>query len=194
MILYKLSNYFTVTIILSFFSFNVYSQDTNPVQAWEIYMTPDANHNYIKEYLGKWNVQASMTMEEGQAPQVTPLTAEITEIMDGRFFEIKLEGIMQEFEIKTLMTLGFNTSSGKAELTEITNLGTGMLLMSGEWSRPAELLVLKGEMKNPVADNYIHIEKEFEFLGPNQFVIRNYDSSENADRMLTIEYIFTRSN
>ena len=68
----------------------VQAQDAAPgidevemMQKWQAFMTPGAEHELLKERVGKWNMKVTMWMAPRAPPTVSEGTSELTMIMGG---------------------------------------------------------------------------------------------------------------
>ncbi len=183
-------------ILLAFslllFTSSINAQTGFETSGVEILMKTDANHAYLKQYVGDWSVNAEMWMgDDSNTVQKIVLYGTVTSLLDNRFTKIHINGFIGKTVFETDFILGFNTLTEKAELSEMNNLTTEMNYYRGIWETVAEKLLLSSTATNPFDGSDIKIEKEFLFLDANNFTVSNFDYS-TGERKLTIQFVFTR--
>ncbi|WP_432709186.1 DUF1579 family protein [Pedobacter sp.] len=177
--------------ILATLSFNtVQAQQTDP---WVAYMTPNEVHRMLSEYTGNFDVEISMWATEGKAPVKVKVAANNQMILGGRFLEVRQSGIMMDMDYQSITILGYNTSGKKMDLTSVTNMGTGILFLSGAWNPSTKIATLSGQMNSPDGGKTIRIIQVLRFIDKNTLVIQNIDQADGQKPRKTIEYKMTRA-
>ncbi|HYK77480.1 MAG TPA: DUF1579 family protein, partial [Daejeonella sp.] len=110
----------------------------------------------------------------------------------GRFLEMKQAGNMMGMDYQSIMTLGFNNTDEKFAMTTLTNMGTGILSLHGNWDIENKVANLTGQMTNPVSKNKINVRQKITFLDDNTILIENYDQEGNGQEKKSIQYKLSR--
>jgi hypothetical protein len=59
-------------------------------------------------------------------------------LLGGRFLEMEQKGEMMGMDYQSIITMGFNNTNKKFALTTITNMGTGILSLVGDWDNTSK--------------------------------------------------------
>jgi len=166
----------------------LFSQTQDP---WIIYNTPSEVHNMLGKYNGDFVLDVSMWMDTSTTPVVFNLLAVNRMILEGRFLEIAQSGNMGNEVYKGLTTIGYNTSSKEYDLITITNMGTGILTLTGK-GEDLKTANLTGEIFDPVKKKPIKVRQKISFIDPNNLLIENFDTYDGKKEKKTVEYRFKR--
>ena len=166
------------------------SKHDKAVDPWVKYVSPAEFHQLLKKYTGKWNVEISMWMNSTQPKVIKASSTNIMEFGD-RFLQVKQNGLMMGMPYENATTIGYNRASEKVELTSFTNMGTGMLYLSGSYDKLTNKATVSGQMANPTGGEDIMVKQVISF-GNDYLIIENYDKRENTPEKKTMQYKLTR--
>jgi hypothetical protein len=181
--------YFFIALIFSFTFLN--AQNPDP---WVEYMTPSEIHALFAEYTGSFTMEISMSMGEGQEPAIVNVQSEHTMLLGGRYLEMKQHGTMVGMDYQSIITLGFNNTDKKFALTALTNMGTGILSLLGNWDESTKTATLYGQLTHPVTKNTLNIRQTVSFIDSNTILIENYDRAEDKPEKKTMQYKLIRNS
>ncbi len=165
------------------------AQNSDP---WSAYMTPSDIHTFMAGYAGDFKMEISMSMGEAIAPVVVTVDSEHSMLLGGRFLEMKQKGVMAGMDYQAISTLGYNNSSNKFSLTTITNMGTGILSMKGNWDEESKSATLYGQMTNPVSKDIIDVRQVLTFVDGDTILIESFDKEGDTPEVKTVVYTLTR--
>lgn len=181
----KTAAMFLVTLFCFSFSNNPRKGDP-----WMNYVTPGEFHELLKRYTGKWDMEISMWVKPGQ-PQVVKVHSTNNMELGGRFLQLKQNGTLLGMPYESATTIGYNTASEKVELTSVSNMGTGLLYLSGTWDKNTRKAVLSGQMANPTGGDNIQVRQVITFAS-GFLLIENFDKNGSAPERKSMQYKFTR--
>lgn len=161
------------------------AQERNP---WSVYMTPAVEHERLATYEGKFQVE--ITMSGAKEPIVVYAVHQM--ILDGRFLDIEQTGKMMDMDYVSYTTLGYNTIDHTYTMVTYTNMGTGILTLTGKWDNEVNGIVLYGNLTNPVSERTIRVKQVIHFLDDDSFLIESFDKEEDAPESKTVVYKFKR--
>lgn len=161
---------------------------------WTEYMMPSAVHEMLGNYTGNFTLEITMWMSANQEPQVVNVQSTNRMILGGRFLEMTQKGKMAGMDYHALTTIGYNNSNKHIALTTVTNLGTGILSLTGTWDEKTKLGNLTGTLTNPVTKKPIQVRQAVSFSNKNTFLFENYDQEEGAKERKSIQYRFIRAS
>lgn len=180
--------------ILVLFTCFIISTTANAQKAdpWTVYMTPNEIHQMFSEYVGEFNMEISMWMTEGKAPEVFKVSSSHKMILGNRFLEMTQTGDMMGMEYSSVSTIGYNTINKLVSLTTLTNMGTGTLYLKGSWNNKGKIAMLKGEMTNPLDNKIIRVRQKISFIDQNNLLIENFDTYQGQKEKKSIQYKLVR--
>lgn len=180
----------TLLLILAMIAtVNLKAQETDP---WTEYMMPSEVHSLLKEYTGEFDMEMTMWMSEGQDPVTVKVKSTNKMILGGRFLEMTQSGNMMGMDYQAITTFGFNNSSKEMVAATSTNLGTGILFLSGGWDNSNKVASMIGYLVNPMDKKQIKIRQEVSFIDNNIILIENFDQNEGQSEKKSVEYKLTR--
>lgn len=157
-----------------------------------LYMAPGKVQEFLAGYTGNWEMEARIRLKDGDQPQVSTSRATALMTLGNRFLEIKEYGSMLGQTYEGFILLGFNTATEEFSCIQASNLGTGLLTLSGRWSTAFQRIELYGRMKSPADMKPIWLRQNIIFTDTGHFRIENYDRREDRKEFMNAEYIFRR--
>jgi len=167
------------------------SQNPDP---WAVYMTPSEVHTLLSEYTGSFIMEITMSMGVGKEPSIVTVNSEHTMLLGDRFLEMKQKGSMMGMDYQSIMTLGFNNTDKKMNLTTITNMGTGTLSLFGAWDPKMKTAKLYGTLTNPVSKSTINVKQIVTFVDKDTILIESFDQEGDKPEKKTVQYKLIRNN
>lgn len=74
----------------------------------------------------------------------------------------------------------------------MTNMGTGILSLSGRRSMDNRTADLTGQMINPLDKKPMNIRQKISFIDSDSLLIENFDQDEGGKERKSMQYEFTR--
>lgn len=144
---------FLTTIVLCLLMLPAVAQmdSATMMKNWQSYMTPSDAHKMMKGYEGKWKQDILMWHAPGTEPEKSKSESEIKMIMGDRYMVESHKGTMMGMPFEGLNTLAYDNAKKKYISTWIDNVGTGLMVMEGDWDAKSNSITFKGEMVDPAA-------------------------------------------
>lgn len=178
-----------IILITLITSTTINAQEIDP---WTKYMTPNDIHKMLEEYSGQFNMEISMWMTEGKAPEIINVSSSHKMILGNRFLEMTQTGNMMGMDYQSVSTIGYNTINKSFSLTTLTNMGTGTLYLSGSWDENKKNVNLKGTITNPMDGKLINVRQQISFIDKDNLLIENFDTYEGQVEKKSIQYKLIR--
>lgn len=118
---------------------------------WQGYMTPGEAHKQMATYVGKWNQEILMWHAPGMEPEKSKSESEIKMIMGGRYMVETNKGMMMGMPFEGMNTLAYDNARKKYISTWVDNVGTGLMVMEGDWDPKTNSITFTGNMVDPAA-------------------------------------------
>lgn len=176
------------TLILSFTILK--AQNLDP---WTEYATPTNFHKLLSKYSGSFNIEITMFMEEGKAPLAEKAESYQSMLLGERYLEMKQFGKMMNMDFLAITTIGFNNTDQKVTLTSISNMGTAILTLTGDWDEKSNSAALFGQQTNPVTKKVIKVKQVITFIDANTILIESFDQEGKKPFRKTMQYKYTRN-
>lgn len=122
------------------------------MKAMEVAATPGKQHAHLAEALGTWTAKCSMWPAPGAEPMKSESTATITSVMDGKFTKCEWSGEMPGMgPFQGFGLYGFDNAGQKFQSVWIDNMGTGMMIGTGELSSDGKTMTWTYNYNCPIA-------------------------------------------
>jgi hypothetical protein len=108
------------------------------------YGTPGDMQKMLAASNGTWNSESTMWEYEGAAPQKSTGTAVNSMIMDGRYQLSKHSSNMMGMPFEGQSITGYDNALKKFVSTWIDNMGTGIMVMQGDWDAASKTMTMTG--------------------------------------------------
>lgn len=159
---------------------------------WTIYMSPNKVHDLLAGYIGEFEVEIRMWMDEKKAPALIKISSVNRMLLGKRFLEMQHQGQMMGMPYQATTIIGYNTISKTLDLTTMTNMGTGTLSLKGQWDATGKTANLHGQQTNPIDGKPIHVRQQLSFINSDTFLIENFDTYLGQKEKKSIEYRLVR--
>jgi hypothetical protein len=118
-------------------------------KGWAEAMAIGEQHKMLAKSNGTWTGEVTMWMANGAPPMTSTSTTVNNMIFNGLYQQSKHTGDMMGMKFEGISTLAYDNTEKKFVSTWIDNMGTGILVMTGDWNDATKSLNLSGKMKNP---------------------------------------------
>lgn len=120
---------------------------------WAAYMTPSDVHKMLASWNGKWQGDVSSWPMPGAAVQKSTITTINKMMLGNRYQQSTHTGKMMGMNFEGISTLAYDNGKKSFISTWIDNMGTGLMIMQGDWDDATKTLNFSGSMVDPVAGN-----------------------------------------
>ena len=148
------------TVILTGLFQNLTAQGTDPMKAWQDFMTPGPMHKWMAGQVGTWEAEVSQWMDPTAPPTKSKATDVVTMAMNGLYQVGNFSTSMMGMPMMGQSTLGYDNAKKWFVLSWIDNLGSGIVYMTGTYDEKTKTLSLKGKQTDPMSGKDTDIRQE----------------------------------
>ncbi|HET9581914.1 MAG TPA: DUF1579 domain-containing protein [Gemmatimonadota bacterium] len=114
------------------------------MQKWMEFATPGEPHQRLAEMVGEWDYEMTWWMAPDAPPETSTgtMTAEMS--MDGRYLVENWTGTAMGQPFSGRSTMGYDNFRDEYVSTWIDNMGTGIMVSTGQYDPAQEALVTTG--------------------------------------------------
>lgn len=161
------------------------------MKRWQEACTPNANHEKLARFLGKWETESAMTMELGGEAIKTKGSAEIEWLFEGRWLIERSDGQMMGTPMKTVSIHGYDNFKKKYVSTVINSTTTALLHAEGNFDASGKNLITYGPMDEPMTGEHDKaVRYVTRFVDADTFVFEVHDLAigEKDNKVVAVTY------
>jgi len=170
-----------VAAMLVALSIPAYAQDDKAMMdAMMKAAAPSEQHALLAKLAGRWTTTVKAWMAPGQAPVESAGSAEITMTLGGRFYHEQFKGDFMGMPFEGVGFGGYDNVTKKFQATWADTMGTGLMLMKGDYDPATKSFTYMGEFTDPMGkpstmkivqkwvDADTHVSEFYETAAPGQ--------------------------
>lgn len=168
------------------------AQSEQEMAAWMAMATPNANHEILKMFEGKWDMAWSYRMSLEQPEEKGTGSAEHKMILGGRF--IQMDGIvdMMGQKMKTLQFIGYDNRKNEYFQVGMDEFGTYAMFSTGKYDKDKKQLTFTGTDLDPMTKKEYPYRIVITFADKNKIINETFVSyGEKEFRMM--ELVLTKT-
>jgi len=116
-------------------------------KAWQENMKIGEPHKMMAKGAGTWDAEVTMWMAAGAPPSVSKATTVVTSLYGGLYQEAKHTGNMMGMPFEGMSTMGYDNLKKEYVSTWIDNMGSGIMMMTGQYDDASKKLSMSGTTK-----------------------------------------------
>jgi hypothetical protein len=165
-------------------------------------MKLNENHKFLADSAGTWNYTVKMWMGDPSAkPAESKGTAVRKMVMNGRYLvgdytsSMKMpgpDGKMKDVTFKGMGTEAYDNVKKKFLATWMDNMGTGIMMMEGEYDPATKSLTSAGD-EEAMPGMKMHIRSVTKFPDKDHMTLEWYESQPGGPERKTMEINYTRA-
>lgn len=162
--------------------------DTQPVdsaammKAWEAYMKPGNEHQWLAKSAGNWEAEISFHAPDGSVTSTSPgIKAETKMILGGRYQHSTYKGNMDGMPFEGMNTMAFDNSRKVYISTWIDNMGTGLMYAEGNFDKDNKVMTFKGTATDASSGKQIEFREVFTIVDDNNQMMEMYDTKDGKE-------------
>jgi hypothetical protein len=113
-------------------------------KSWQQAMTIGEEHKMLAKSAGTWTGQTTMWMANGAPPQNTSTTTVTKTLYNGLYVQSTHTGNMMGMPFEGMSIMGYDNMKKEYFSTWIDNMGSAVLVMTGQWNSATKKLSLSG--------------------------------------------------
>lgn len=184
-------------LTVSFFSlfalhFSLHAQDDAAMmKAWTDWMTPGEMHKWMANMTGTWSGDVT-TFWDPANPEKSKATATVKMIYNGLYQTSEFSGSMMGQPFQGQGLLAYDNAKKQFVNTWIDNMGSGVLIMTGQYDPKTKTLHLKGTQTDPMTGSDMPFREDVEFPNNDTQVMTMYGPGMDGKEMRMMEIRMTR--
>ena len=128
------------------------AQEKRMMEQMTKYGTPAKEHEFLKKYVGEWDVTVSTWASAMAKPMVSKGTIKNRLLFDGRYLMGEFEATMGGMKSQGLEIIGYDLLKKKYTTFWIDNMGTSFLTTSGTLDMSGKVLTETAQYPDPMTD------------------------------------------
>jgi hypothetical protein len=159
------------------------------------YGTPGKAHEFLKRFVGDWDVEITATPPmPGAPPQKSKGTMKSQLIFDGRFLKSDFDGYMGPSASKGLQINGYDLYKNVYTTIWLDSWSTSFLVLAGKLDASGNVLASTGESPDPMTDGKTmeKLRTVVTFMGEGRYKFELYMAAPNGQEQKTLEMVYTR--
>ncbi len=167
-------------------------QQQKKMAAWMKYMTPGEHHQKLMAKAGDWTVEGKMIETPGGEPDLFNGTANLTEIMGGRFILETFKGDFRGQPFEGMGVFGYDNLTDNYTGIWLDNMGTGIMTSEGTPSGDDTIhyMMQQPDFINGVYTQGRIVEKQ---VSPNKLVSSFYNTTPEGEEYMHMELTYVRA-
>ena len=168
------------------------AQDDAMMKAWTAFMTPGEMHTMIGTWNGTWTADVMMWMDPAAPPTKSTATIENKSALNGLYQMGHYSGTMMGSPFEGYNTLAYDNAKKMFVNTWIDNMGSGVVIMTGQWNPATKTLDLRGTQSDPMTGKDSAIREEIKIIDNNTQKMTMYGQGPDGKEMKWMEMTMKR--
>jgi len=161
------------------------------MNAWMEYMTPGKMHELLSKNIGNWKVEMTMYDVYSSAENKTEGTATTESLLGGRYFKTTYSANMMGMPFEGIAIDGYDNKEKKFYSFWIDNMGTGMLIMKGNYDEDTKTFTYTGESFDPMTGKSVIMRSVTKIIDENKFTNEMYSTIDGKEYKM-FDAVYTR--
>lgn len=146
-----------------------------------IYDPSGAMHELLPKNVGKWKVEMMMHDVYTGAESKTEGTAVTEPLLGGRYFKTTHTADMMGMPFEGIAIDGYNNKEKIFYSYWIDNMGTGMLIMKGNYDDKTKTFTYSGDSFDPTTGKPITLRTIIKIINEDKFIYEMYSSMDDKE-------------
>lgn len=160
-------------------------------KAWQDFATPGEMHKWMAGHEGTWEAEVS-SYGGGPEPSKSKATEVVKMLMNGLYQQSNMTGTMMGMPFSGQSTLAYDNSKKQFVLTWIDNMGSGLMIMTGQYDAATKTMHLKGTQTDPSTGKDMNVRQEQKFMDDDTYVLTMYGEGADGKEMKFMDGTFKR--
>jgi hypothetical protein len=150
-----------------------------------------ANHQALKYFVGRWDVESTMWTAPGAPPTVSKNTDSGTLIMGGRFVRMDYRGRMMNQPFEGMQISGYDNIENRYKTFWIDNSATSFYLLSGTYDEASTTYTFTGRWPAPLG-GMTPVRMIVKIMGPDEFTSETFITTLDGKEFKSMSDRYTR--
>ncbi len=160
-------------------------------KAWQDFATPGDMHKWLAGHVGTWEADVS-SYAGGPEPSKSKATEVVKMAMNGLYQIANMSGTMMGMPFEGQSTIAYDNAKKQFVLTWIDNMGSGIMMMTGQYDAATKTMTYKGTQTDPTTGKDANVRQEQKFLDDDNYVMTMYGDGPDGKEMKFMEATFKR--
>lgn len=160
-------------------------------KAWQDFAKPGEMHKWMASHAGTWEADVSSYMG-GPEPTKSKATEVVKMTMNGLYQIANMSGTMMNAPFQGQSTLAYDNSKKQFVMTWIDNMGSGIIMMTGQYDAATKTMHFKGTQTDPATGKDANIRQEQKFIDDDNYVLTMYGDGPDGKEAKFMEGTFKR--
>lgn len=158
------------------------------------YGTPGKAHEFLKKYVGEWDVDISTWQEPGAPAQMGKGSIKTELIFDGRYVKSEFEGMMGGMAFKGFEVIGYDLFKKMYTTFWIDNMSSSFLTTAGTLDTAGNVLTETGSSPDPMTDGKTlqRVKNVTTFMGDGKYKFEMFMVMPDGKETKGMELVCTR--
>jgi hypothetical protein len=166
--------------------------DAAMMKAWEAWMTPGDMHKWMATSNGTWSGEVK-TYWDPEKPEKSNATATYKTIYNGLYQTTEFSGNMMGQPFLGQGILAYDNAKKQFVNTWIDNMGSGVIVLTGQFDPKTNTLYLNGSQTDPMTGKDANIRQTVQFLDDDTQLITMYGPGLDGKEMKMMDIRMTRA-
>ncbi|HYG49401.1 MAG TPA: DUF1579 domain-containing protein [Flavobacteriales bacterium] len=156
------------------------------MKAWMDYATPGEMHKLMASWAGKFDADVTMWMDPAAPPTKNKATSE-AKMWNGLYLVSTNKGSMNGMPFEGVSTIAYDNSKKKFVNTWIDNMGSGIMILEGDYDPATKTLTLVGSQTDPMTGKDCEIKETTKFNEDGSQYMEMYMIDKKGKETKTME-------
>ncbi len=178
----------------------VQAQDAAPgideeamMEKWQAFMTPGAEHELLKERVGKWDMKITMWMAPGAPASESEGTTTLSMIMGDRYLLDRTSSSFDGMPFEGMSIVGYDNMKKKFVSIWIDNMGTGLMQSEGTYDKSTKTLTFDTMGPDVMTGKYEKMRSVEKIISKDKWIVEMYKAMPDGKDFKTMEITYTRT-
>lgn len=158
------------------------------------YATPGKEHEFLKRYVGEWDVDISAWQDPMAPPEKSKGTMKNTLLFEGRYLKCDFDGAMGPMKFQGLEVIGYDLFKKMVTTFWVDNWSTAFMVTTGTLDAAGNVLTETGMSPDPMTDGKTmqKFKNVTTFLGDGKYKFEMYMVMPDGKDMKSMELVCKR--
>jgi hypothetical protein len=165
------------------------AQEKQMMEMMQKYAAPGKHHEFLKKYVGNWDVEVKSWAKPGDEPMMSKGTIKAQLIFEGRFVRSHFEGDMMNMKFVGMEIIGYDLFQNKYVSFWIDNMTTAFMTTSGTLDASGMVLTETGMSGNPMSGGMQKTKEVTTFMPDGKYKFEMYMGMPDGSEFKSMEFV-----
>lgn len=181
-----------MTALLLSSGINAYALQTEQdqekaMQAYMKLMATNENHEFLKNFAGKWDVTTKSWAQPGAEPAVAANHAASEMILEGRYLKTNFKGTMMGQPFQGLQIIGYDNLKKKIITFWIDSTGTSFYLLEGTLDLKNKTITEYATWPDPMTGQNMKVKAVTTFISQDEYLYQMFMVGPDGSEFKSME-------